>query len=41
LANLKFDGAGIRGGGIQSLVYPAGGQAPTAGFVYAELTKRF
>jgi hypothetical protein len=38
---LVFYGAEVRGGGIQSLVYPAGGRAPTAGFVYAELTKRF
>jgi hypothetical protein len=38
---LIFYGAGVRGGGIQSFIYPAGGRAPTAGFVYAELTKRF
>ena len=34
-------GAGVRGGAVQSFIYPAGGQNPTARFVYAELTKRF
>ena len=36
-----FYGAGVRGGGVQSFIYPAGGQNPTARFMYAELTKRF
>jgi hypothetical protein len=34
-------GAGVRGGGVQSFIYPAGGQNPTARFLYVELTKRF
>jgi hypothetical protein len=34
-------GAGVRGGRVQSFIYPAGGQNPTARFLYAELTKRF
>lgn len=36
---LTFYGAGVRGGGIQSFIHPAGGQNPTARFLYAELTK--
>jgi hypothetical protein len=34
-------GAGVRGGGVQSAVYPAGGMNPTARMFYAELMKRF
>lgn len=33
--------AGVRGGGVQSFIYPAGGNNPTSRFVYAELTRRF
>ena len=38
---LTFYGAGVRGGGVQSGVYPAGGASPTARLLYAELTQRF
>ena len=38
---LTFYGATVRGGGIQSFVYPAGGLNSTARFLYAELTQRF
>lgn len=38
---LTFYGAGVRGGRVQSFIYPAGGENPTARFFYAELTKRF
>jgi hypothetical protein len=38
---LTLYGAGVRGGGIQASIYPAGGQNPTARFLYAELTRRF
>ena len=38
---VTFYGAGVRGGGVQSFIYPAGGLNPTARFLYAELTKRF
>ena len=38
---LTLYGAGVRGGGVQQLIYSAGGQNPTATFVYAELMKRF
>jgi hypothetical protein len=38
---LTFYGAGLRGGGVQSAVYPAGGANPTARLFYAELTRRF
>ena len=38
---LTLYGAGVRGGGVQSFVYPAGGPNPTARFFYAELSKRF
>ena len=38
---LTFYGAGVRGGGVASGIYPAGGANPTARFLYAELTKRF
>ena len=34
-------GAGVRGGSVQSVIYPAGGANPAARFFYAELTKRF
>jgi hypothetical protein len=34
-------GAGVRGGGVQSAIYPAGGVNPTARMFYAELAKRF
>ena len=40
-ATLTFYGAGLRGGGVQSGVYPAGGANPTARIFYAELTQRF
>jgi hypothetical protein len=33
--------AGIRGGGVQSGIYPLGGSNPAAHFVYVELTQRF
>ena len=38
---LTFYGAGVRGGGVASSIYPAGGANPTARFLYAELMKRF
>jgi hypothetical protein len=38
---ITFYGAGVRGGGVQSSIYPAGGANPTARFFYAELTRRF
>ena len=38
---LTFYGAGVRGGRVQVFIYPAGGQNPTARFLYGELTKRF
>lgn len=38
---LSFYGAGVRGGGVQSAIYPAGGKPPVASFFYAELTRRF
>src|SRR3954462_6349626 len=36
-----FDGAGVRGGGVESAIYSAGGVNPTAEFCSAELTQRF
>jgi len=33
--------AGIRGGGVQSSIYPLGGSNPAARFAYAEFTQRF
>jgi hypothetical protein len=33
--------AGIRGGGVQSAIYPLGGSNPAARFAYVELTQRF
>jgi hypothetical protein len=33
--------ARVRGGGVQSMIYQAGGDNPTARFFYAELPKRF
>jgi hypothetical protein len=41
LTALTFYGAGVRGGGVQSFVYPAGGSNPATRFFYAELTRRF
>jgi hypothetical protein len=38
---LTFYGAGVRGGSVQSAIYPAGGANPAARFFYAELMKRF
>ena len=38
---ITFYGAGVRGGGVQSTIYPAGGANPAARFLYAELTRRF
>jgi hypothetical protein len=38
---LTFYGAGVRGGRVQSGIYPAGGINPTASYFYAELTQRF
>jgi hypothetical protein len=38
---LTFYGAGVRGGDVESAIYPAGGAKPTAKFFYAELIKRF
>ena len=40
-STLTFYGASVRGGGVQSFIYPAAGQNPTAHFLYAEWTKRF
>lgn len=34
-------GAGVRGGGVTSAAYPAGGSNPTSRFFYVELIKRF
>lgn len=39
--SLTLYGAGVRGGGVQSFIYAAGGRNPTARFLYAELSKRF
>lgn len=33
---LTFYGAGVRGGDVQSTIYPAGGRNPTARFFYAD-----
>ncbi|MGQ0762077.1 MAG: alginate export family protein [Acidobacteriota bacterium] len=38
---LTFYVAGVRGGGVQSFIYPAGGHNPAARFIYGELTRRF
>lgn len=38
---LTLYGAGVRGGGVQSFIYPAAGPNPTARFFYLELTRRF
>lgn len=38
---LTFYGAFVRGGGVQSSIYAAGGAHPLARFLYAELTRRF
>ncbi|HEX6624863.1 MAG TPA: alginate export family protein [Pyrinomonadaceae bacterium] len=38
---LTLYGAGVRGGGVQAGVYPAGGVNPTARLLYVELTRRF
>lgn len=38
---LTFYGAGVRGGSVQSAIYPAGGANPTARFFYVELMQRF
>ena len=38
---LTLYGAGVRGGGVQSFIYPASGRIPTSKFLYAELTTRF
>ncbi len=40
-SSLTFYIAGVRGGGAQSFVYPAGGQHPGARFLYLEFTQRF
>jgi hypothetical protein len=34
-------GAGVRGGKLQRAIYPAGGDNPSARFIYFELTQRF
>lgn len=39
--SLTFYGAGVRGGGVQSFIYPSGASNPSARYLYAELTKRF
>ncbi|HEU4597792.1 MAG TPA: hypothetical protein VFS10_21875 [Pyrinomonadaceae bacterium] len=39
--SLIFYGAGVRGGGVQSFIYPSGASNPSARYLYAELTKRF
>ena len=38
---LTFYIAGIRGGGVQSAIYPLGGSHPAGRFAYVELTQRF
>lgn len=38
---LTFYVAGVRGGGVQSAIYPIGGTNPTSRMVYAELVKKF
>lgn len=38
---LTFYGAGVRGGGVQSSIYPAGGPNPTGRLFYVELMQRF
>ena len=38
---LTLYGAGVRGGGVQAAVYPAGGGNPTARLLYVELLRRF
>ncbi len=38
---LTLYGAGVRGGGVQAAVYPAGGVNPTARLLYVELLRRF
>jgi hypothetical protein len=38
---LTFYGAGVRGGGVESFIYPAGGANPRARLLYAEITRRF
>jgi len=38
---LSFYAAGVRGGGVQSAIYPDGGRHPTAHFVYIEFVQRF
>lgn len=38
---LTLYGAGVRGGGVESATYPAGGAKPTARLLYVELTRRF
>jgi hypothetical protein len=36
-----FYGVCVRGGGVESNIYPAGGSSPTARLLYVELTRRF
>jgi hypothetical protein len=38
---VTFYGAGVRGGGVQSAIYPVGGANPTARLLYVELMQRF
>ena len=38
---VTFYGAGVRGGSVQSAIYPAGGANPTARLFYVELMQRF
>ena len=38
---LTFYAAGVRGGGVQRFIYPAGGTNPLARFLYFELSQRF
>ena len=38
---LTLYGAGVRGGGVQRAVYPAGGARPAARLLYVELLRRF
>jgi hypothetical protein len=38
---LTFYASGVRGGGVQAFIYPAGGNNPVARFVYLELSQRF
>ena len=38
---MTFYLGGVRGGGVQSSIYPRGGANPLARFFYVELTQKF